>query len=119
MAKRNVIHVDIPSSNSEESGKFYHELFGWDITPIPSMNYTVWETEGSRGGFVALGDNVKIGDVQIYIASENVAADLEKAKILGAEILQNEAEIPGRGWYGFFKDPTGNKIGLFKRNLNR
>lgn len=118
MVKRNVIHVDIPSSNSEETGKFYHELFGWEITPLPSMNFTVWETEGSRGGFVAIGDNVKVGDVQIYIASENIAADLEKAKMLGAEILQNETEIPGKGWYGFFKDPTGNKIGLFKRNLD-
>ncbi len=43
--------------------------------------------------------------------------DLKKAKALGAEILQEKTEIPGRGWYGIFKDPTGNTIGLFTRKL--
>jgi predicted enzyme related to lactoylglutathione lyase len=119
MSKCNVNHVEIPSRDPEESGKFYHELFGWEITPIPGMNYSVWETEGSRGGFVALNKDVAADNVQIYINSDDVSADLKKADALGARILQTETEIPGRGWFGVFKDPTGNKIGLFKRKLNR
>lgn len=118
MSKHNITHVEIPSRNFEESGKFYHELFDWKITPIPEAHYTVWESgEGSRGGFIALSENVKAGDVQIYVSSEDIEADLKKAKALGAVILQEKKEIPGRGWYGIFKDLTGNIIGLFTRKL--
>jgi predicted enzyme related to lactoylglutathione lyase len=118
MSTRNIIHVDIPSRNREESGQFYRELFGWKITPVPGLEYSVWESgEGSRGGFPAVGKDVKVGDTRIYVDSEDIEADLKKAKALGAEILREKTEIPGRGWYGIFKDPTGNTIGLFTRKL--
>lgn len=116
MSKRNVSHVEIPSRNVDESGKFYRALFDWKITPIPEANYTVWDSgEGSRGGFTPLDKDVQAGDVLIYIDSEDIETDLKKARSLGAQVLQEKTEIPGRGWYGVFKDPTGNKIGLFKR----
>lgn len=119
MAKRNINHVEIPSRDLEESSKFYQQLFDWKITPIPELNYTVWESgESSRGGFAALSENVKAGDVQVYVESQDIEADLKNAKSLGAIILQGKKEIPA-GWFGVFKDPTGNKIGLFTRKLNR
>lgn len=116
MPKRNISHVEIPSRDFEESAAFYRGLFGWKMTPIPEAHYTVWESgEGARGGFSPLGDHVKPGDVLIYVDSDDIAADLNKARALGAEIIQERTEIPGRGWYGVFKDPTGNTIGLFTR----
>lgn len=118
MAKRNVVHVEIPASNPEEAGEFYRKLFGWKITPLPAEHYVVWESaEGSRGGFPPLGDGVKAGDVRIYVGSDDIEADLKQAKALGAEIVQEKKEF-GRGWYGVFKDPTGNLIGLFMRKPN-
>ncbi len=114
MTKRNIVHIEIPSRNFEESGEFYHELFGWKITPMPEMNYSLWEpSEGPGGGFNPLGEDVKVGDVLIYVDSENIEADLKKAKSLGGTILQQKREIPNTGWYGVFKDPTGNTIALY------
>lgn len=43
MTNRNIVHVEIPSRDYEESDKFYQDLFGWKITPVPEANYTVWE----------------------------------------------------------------------------
>jgi predicted enzyme related to lactoylglutathione lyase len=115
MSQRNISHVEIPSRNVEESGQFYHELFGWKITPLPELNYCVWEAAGgSRGGFTALKGELKTGDVQIYVDSDDVDADLHRAQALGATIVQPATQIPS-GWFGLFKDPTGNTIGLFKR----
>ncbi len=114
MPKRNINHIEIPSKNTDESGKFYGALFGWKITPIPEANYTVWESgEGSRGGFTPLDEGVLI-----YVDSDDIAADLKKAQSLGAKILQEKTEIPGRGWYGLFQDPSGNRIGLFTRRVS-
>lgn len=114
MTKRNVVHIEIPSRNFEESGEFYHELFGWKITPAPEMNYSLWEpSEGPGGGFNPLGEEVKAGEVLIYVDSDDIQADLKKAKSLGATILREKSEIPNIGWFGIFKDPTGNMIALY------
>ncbi len=115
MPNRNIVHIDIPSKDAEQSGKFYHELFDWNITPVPEANYVVWQAgEGSRGGFPLLGGEVKAGDVRIYVGSDDIEADLKKAKALGAQVVLDKKEI-GRGWYGVFRDPSGNLIGLFTR----
>lgn len=120
MSTRNITHVEIPARDPDESGRFYHELFGWKITPIPQANYTVWESgAGSRGGFPALADGVQAGAVSVYVDSDDIDSDLERAKALGGEIVQPKVEIPGRGWYGFFRDPAGNVIGLFTRRADR
>ncbi len=120
MTKRNINHVEIPARDPEQAGEFYHELFGWKITPIPQANnYTVWESdEGSRGGLTPLEADNQPGDILIYINSDDIEADLKKARSLGAQVLQERTKIPGRGWYGVFKDPTGNRIGLFTRRQN-
>jgi uncharacterized protein len=115
MPNRSIIHIDIPSRDQEESGRFYQELFGWTITPVPAAHYTVWQAgEGSRGGFPSVGRGSKAGDVRIYVASEDIDADLQKARELGAEVVEEKTEIP-QGWHAVFRDPTGNLIGLWTR----
>jgi predicted enzyme related to lactoylglutathione lyase len=32
---------------------------------------------------------------------------------LGGVVVQPKMEIPGVGWFGMFKDPTGNTMALF------
>jgi len=32
---------------------------------------------------------------------------------LGGKVLHPKAEIPGTGWFGVFKDPTGNVLALY------
>jgi len=45
--------------------------------------------------------------------SEDIEADLKNAESLGASVVFPKSEIPGTGWYGMFKDPTGNIIALY------
>jgi predicted enzyme related to lactoylglutathione lyase len=114
MTKRNIVHIEIPSADFAASGKFYEKLFGWKITPVPEMNYALWEpSEGPGGGFNPLGEETKVGEVLIYVNSDDIEADLKKAKSLGATILREKDEIPDTGWFGVFKDPTGNMIALY------
>ncbi len=114
MTKRNIVHIEIPSADFAASGKFYEKLFGWKITPVPEMNYALWEpSEGPGGGFNPVGEETKVGEVLIYVNSDDIEADLKKAKSLGATILREKDEIPDTGWFGVFKDPTGNMIALY------
>jgi predicted enzyme related to lactoylglutathione lyase len=114
MSKRNVVHVEIPAANVEAAGKFYQELLGWKIQPMPEMNYTMWEAaDGSGGGFPGVSADNPAGQVLVYIASDDIEADLKKVQKLGGQVLHQKTEIPGMGWFGIFKDPTGNVLALY------
>ena len=114
MTKRNIVHIEIPTHNGKESGEFYENLFGWHIDHNEEFDYTMWDPhEGPGGGFSPLGEHVKPGDVIIFVNSEDIEADLKKAVSLGASIVTEKSEIPGIGWWGTFKDPTGNMISLY------
>jgi uncharacterized protein len=114
MTERNIVHVEIPTADSKQSGDFYHQLFGWKITPVPEMNYTLWDPEvGPGGGFTLIGKDAKVGDVIVYVDSDDIEADLKKVEKLGGKVLVQKSEIPGTGWFGLFTDPTGNMIAVY------
>ena len=113
MTKRSIVHVEFSSRDLKESGKFYENLFGWKIIMVPEMNYATWEAgEPPMGGFNP-PDMAKPGEVLVYVESDDIEADLKKAKSLGGVILREKTEIPQIGWFGIFKDPTGNQVGLY------
>jgi hypothetical protein len=114
MSKRNIVHVEIPAANVDAAAKFYQGLLGWKIQPVPEMNYTMWEAaDGSGGGFPEVSADNPAGQVLVYIDSDDIEADLNKVEKLGGKVLYRKTEIPGTGWFGMFKDPTGNVLGLY------
>lgn len=115
MSKRNIVHVEIPAVNVDGAGKFYQDLFGWKIQSMPEMNYTMFEAgDGDEyGGFPQVSEDNPAGQVLVYIASDDIDADLKQVEKLGGKVVHAKAEIPGMGWFGIFKDPTGNVLALY------
>ena len=114
MSKRNVVHVEIPAADVQTAGKFYQELFGWKMQHVPEFDYTMWEDgSGYGGGFNKVSDGHPAGQVLVYIDSEDIEADLNRVEQLGGSIVTAKTEIPGTGWFGVFKDPTGNVLALY------
>jgi len=114
MTKHNIVHIEIPSRDHAEAGKFYSELFGWKMTPVPEMNYMLWEpAEEPGGGFNPLGEGSQPGDVLIYVDSADIEADLKNAEAFGGKVIVPKSNISGVGWFGIFADPTGNRIALY------
>lgn len=114
MSKRNVVHVEIPAAHVAGAAKFYESLFGWKMQHVPEMNYTMWEDgSGSGGGFNEVSVENPVGQVLVYIDSEDIDADLKKVEKLGGSVVQPKMEIPSTGWFGLFKDPTGNVLALY------
>jgi hypothetical protein len=114
MSKRNVVHVEIPAANVKAAGTFYQELLGWKITHDATLNYAMWEAgDGSGGGFPEVSQDAPAGHVLVYIHSDDIEADLKKVEELGGMVVHPKMEIPNVGWFGMFKDPTGNVLGLY------
>ncbi|MCB0101290.1 MAG: VOC family protein [Anaerolineales bacterium] len=118
MSNRNIVHVEIPAVDVDSSSRFYADLFGWKINHMSEMNYTMWEAgDGSGGGITAISEDNPAEKLLVYIASDDIDADLEKVLELGGKVLREKTEIPGMGWFGIFQDPNGNALALYT-NLN-
>lgn len=114
MTKRNIVHIEIPAADTTKAAQFYKDLFGWKPTPIEGMDYILWEPgEGPGGAFNPLGNELKPGDVLLYIDSDDIEVDLKKAVKLGGMLVREKTEIPGIGWFGVFKDPTENPLAVY------
>ncbi len=114
MTKRNVVHIEIPAADGSQAGRFYSDMFGWETESLSELDYVTWDAGfGSQGGFNKVDEEFQVGDVIIYVASEDIEGDLIIAEKLGGAIVRAKTEIPHTGWYGIFKDPTGNRIGLY------
>lgn len=114
MSKHHVVHIEFSAEDRETAGKFYRDLFGWDVVQMPEMNYATFETgENVGGGFNPVSDTNPAGTVIVYIGTDDIEASLAKAESLGGKIVLPKSEIPETGWFGFFTDPTGNVVGLY------
>ena len=114
MSSHPIVQVEFSAKDLEAAAKFYAALFGWKTESMPEMNYVTFEAEGGPGGgFNPLSEQVKAGDVLVYVATDDVQASLAKAESLGGKTLVPKTEIPKIGWFGIFADPTGNMVGLF------
>ena len=114
MSKRNVVHVEINAGDVKAASKFYESLFGWKMEHVPEFDYTMWEDgSGFGGGFNKVSEENPVGQVLVYIHSDDIEADLKKVEKLGGTVVRPKTDIPGTGWYALFKDPTGNVLALY------
>lgn len=123
MAAQPIVHVEFPSVDPKAAGAFYADVFGWQVAAPPSMDdYPMFQAEGGPGGgFTTIGGGMPGvptvgGEVLIYIASNDIHADLQKVQAKGGQTVLPKTEIPGAGWFAIFRDPSGNKVGLYTDN---
>lgn len=99
--------------------KFYGEVFGWESETTemaPGMDYTVFK-QGDHmvGGLVSPpGAENAPPYWAAYINSDDIAADVAKAKAAGGNILVEYMEIPNAGELAVIQDPQGAVFSLWK-----
>ena len=114
MSKRNIVHVEIPATDVPGAAKFYETLFDWKMEHAAEFDYTMWsDGAGYGGGFNKVDHENPVGQVLVYIHSDDIEADLKKIVDLGGSVVREKTEIPGTGWFALFKDPTGNTLALY------
>jgi len=117
MPDHSIVHIEIPANDPATAGKFYADLFGWKLQVDPAFDYHMFQAEpGPGGGFVKAGEEssgYKVGEVLIYVSTDDIDATLARIESLGGKTLAPKTEIPHTGWFAIFADPTGNRIALF------
>jgi predicted enzyme related to lactoylglutathione lyase len=113
------VHVELHTQDPEGAKKFYRELFDWNLEDMPDMNYTVINVgERGRGGGITKSPMPDALPQWVpYVLVDDVAASTDKAKFLGATILQDVTEIPDMGWFSMLLDPTGAAFALLQPKM--
>jgi hypothetical protein len=110
------VHIELHTGDLARAKAFYSQLFGWELQDLPMQgggSYTMINVgEGTGGGMMS--DPGVPPHWLAYVAVDDIAAATEKAKSLGATILQDVIEVGEYGWMSVITDPTGATVALWK-----
>ena len=113
---REINHIELSSKNLMETKRFYSRLFRWKFQMFGD-DYMVFTTtkKGVGGGF-QLSKKVTPGTTMFYVSVDTIPKTLQKAASLGAKVVRRKKAIGGgMGYWGSFKDPHGNLIGVWSK----
>jgi uncharacterized protein len=120
-----IVHFEIPFDDGERARSFYREAFGWALSEMPEMSYTMAMsgpvTESgmpSEPGYINGGMYSRESDypgspvITVDVASIDDA--LEKIEKLGGSTVLAKQAVGDMGFAAYFKDPEGNVLGLWE-----
>jgi predicted enzyme related to lactoylglutathione lyase len=111
-----VVHFDINGPDGALLEKFYGELFGWKMQPLPpEARYTLVDTQGGsgiNGGIGTTRDGATM--LAFYVEADDLQPIIDKAESLGATTVMPITEIPDMVTYALLADPDGLRFGIVK-----
>ena len=119
-----VVHFEIPFDDADRARNFYRDVFDWQITPMPEMNYTMVSTgptsdEGmpSEPGYIGGGMMQREAPVKSPVLTLGVD-DIDSAIIAieknGGSAVGEKLAVGEMGFAAYFKDSEGNLMGLWQ-----
>jgi predicted enzyme related to lactoylglutathione lyase len=117
--------VDLSTHDMAAAGRWYSELFGWEISPSGGdMPYSMATLGGKMvAGIGEMSDEMKkMGHPPTwnnYAWTEDCAKAETMARELGGEVLVPTMQVGEFGSMAFIKDSTGAVFGLWQPGLHR
>ena len=119
-----VVHFEIPADDVSRAREFYQTAFGWDLNPIPEVDYTMVNTTPTNeqgmptdpgainGGM--LKREPPVTSPVITIDVEDIDKTLERIGTLGGSTVQPKQSVMDMGFAAYFRDSEGNLMGLWQ-----
>jgi uncharacterized protein len=120
-----VVHFEVPADDLERAQRFYADAFGWQMTPIPEMSYTMVQTGPSdqngrpsesgmiNGGMMARSGGPATAPV-ITITVDDIDGALATVEQHGGKTAVGRQPVGDMGFAAYFVDPEGNTMGLWQ-----
>ena len=119
-----VVHFEVPADDLDRAQKFYQDAFGWQMRPLPEMNYTLVSTTPTgedgmpkdpgaiNGGMMRRGAPVTAPIITIEV--DDIDAALGTIERLGGRTAVGRQPVGDMGWAAYFVDSEGNTVGLWQ-----
>ena len=112
-----IVHVEFHVKDPKKVENFYSNLFGWKFTPVPGIDYSLFEApSGPGGGIGGLQPGNWPAGITNYILVNSVEDYQKKIQKAGGKIIVPKAEVMDQGWFAVFEDPAGNRLALWQQN---
>jgi predicted enzyme related to lactoylglutathione lyase len=119
-----VVHFEVPFDDADRARDFYKEVFGWQIQPMPEMNYNMVSTgptsdQGmpSEPGFIGGGMMQRQAPVNapvITIEVDDIDACVNAIEKHGGAAVGEKMAVGEMGFAAYFSDSEGNVLGLWQ-----
>jgi predicted enzyme related to lactoylglutathione lyase len=115
-------HFEINAEDPLRAKSFYEQVFKWKIEKWegPLDYWTIMagdEDEAGINGGLQKREN-KDDKITNYIGVESVDNVIVKIEKNGGTILKPKSSIPGVGYFAFFEDTEGNRLGIMEEDEN-
>ncbi|MBS3164662.1 VOC family protein [Candidatus Woesearchaeota archaeon] len=119
-----VVHFEIPADNVPRAKKFYSSAFGWNVSDVSGMKYTMVSTVETderhipkspgaiNGGMLQRQGPITSPVITIQVA--DVDAALKKLEKAGGKVIRGKLAVGDMGFAAYFKDTEGNVLGLWQ-----
>lgn len=119
-----VVHFEIPADDLDRAREFYRTAFGWELTPVPDLDYTMVQSTptdergmptqpGSINGGMFRREEPVTGPV-IVVDVEDIDKAMETIEALGGSMVVPRQPVGEMGFAAYFRDCEGNVIGLWQ-----
>ncbi len=121
-----VMHFEIPFDDGDRAGSFYRDVFGWQLMPVPEMDYTMVMTGPTdpeqgpsepgfiNGGMFKRSDEFPGKGPGIVIDVPSVDEALRSVTAAGGKPVTEKMAVGDMGFTGYFTDTEGNLIGVWE-----
>ncbi|MGE5829507.1 MAG: VOC family protein [Micromonosporaceae bacterium] len=121
-----VVHFELPADDVKRAGEFYQTVFGWDINPVPDVNYVLVVTTPSgetgptepgaiNGGMAERSSPITAPVITIEV--DEISRALEQVEAAGGAVVQGKQPVGAMGFTAYFSDTEGNVVGLWQNAL--
>ena len=121
-----VVHFEIPFDDGDRARAFYGGVFGWQLVPVPGMDYTLvmtgptdQETGATEPGFINGGlfersEQFPGKGPNLVIDVASIDDALRQVKEAGGAVASERMAVGDMGFAAYFTDTEGNLIGLWE-----
>jgi predicted enzyme related to lactoylglutathione lyase len=119
-----VVHFEIPADDIDRARNFYRDTFGWQMSTLPEMDYTMVSTTAAdqggtptepgaiNGGLLARRGPIQAPVVTVDV--DDIDQTLVRVEQLGGKTVLGRQAVGELGFSAYFSDSEGNLIGLWQ-----
>jgi predicted enzyme related to lactoylglutathione lyase len=114
------VNFEIPADDLNRARRFYSELFGWEIKPVPGRNEYFMITssgENSVGGGLIKRFRPQHTVIN-YIDVPSIDECISRVQALGGKIVIRKKPVRGAGYFAICRDTENNTFGIWEENTD-